>query len=374
MSVNSTARAPFHWVGVSENPGDAPTYWGTLSASAETLRAIEDIFDQPTLHFAFYDAQRDACMFMALDAEGYRRTSFLDRFRAAPYARDKALLVGVPRTDLLHRALPLALKSHFIFHTGHCGSTLLSRALGALTESLALREPPVLSWAAEALRNDASALETTARIELSATLIARRFVSAAPTIVKATSWTSNLAPRLLARTPEARAVCLYQPLAEHVISLFAYTSNDVLRAAQTARIDLGLEASEDAPAELIALGWMGRIWSMHALADQLGQRVCFLSRDELQTAPEASLRRVLTHFEIEPRSGPLLAPEVWQWNAKAMTEPYNAAAKREARAGARAQLAAEIAAAERYVQQLCERRPELHAAIERVSRADCVSA
>lgn len=368
MRVNTTARAPFLWVGVARSEAEPAAYWSALQADSAALRDVDALFDRPTLHCVAFDRARDAGLFVRLDKTSYRSASFLDHARLAPLLLDPASMIGVPRENLIQRVPAAPLTTHYIFHTAHCGSTLLSRALAAVSNCLPLREPPVLRWAAEAQRSAPQAQDTADCLALSAALVGRRFDPSAPAVVKATSWASNLGMDLLARDPGARALCLYQSLDEHVIALLPYAESDVQAAARTAQEDLGLTVEPRSSPEQIALGWVGRAWSMHQLEGGFPGRVAFLSRQSLLASPAESLLGVVEHFGltvVQPGQ-PLLAPEVWQRSAKAPSEPFDAAAWGDLQARGRATFAAEIDAAQRLVDELCSRHPPLCAAIERL--------
>ncbi|MCB1606124.1 MAG: hypothetical protein KDI71_03975, partial [Xanthomonadales bacterium] len=65
--------------------------------------------------------------------------------------------VWMPMETLLSAEPPLAPPAPLgIFHIGHCGSTLLSRMLGALPGVLSIREPLILRTVAELYRQPAA--------------------------------------------------------------------------------------------------------------------------------------------------------------------------------------------------------------------------
>src|SRR5579862_7220762 len=100
--------------------------------------AEEDLVRSPA--WLPVDAAADGVSLVRLDEEDYRRSSFLDqRLLALGYERSLCA-----RETLGSAAARLAPPSHYIFHTGHVGSTLISRLLGEHSAFFVLREPAVL--------------------------------------------------------------------------------------------------------------------------------------------------------------------------------------------------------------------------------------
>src|SRR5579862_3010025 len=86
----------------------------------------------------------DTVRLLRLDAAAYRAASFLDQrlLRSAPRE------ARIPGAQLAAAAAGLTPCARYLFHTGHVGSTLLSRLIGAREEFFALREPALLRAAA----------------------------------------------------------------------------------------------------------------------------------------------------------------------------------------------------------------------------------
>src|SRR5215831_12947593 len=101
----------------------------------------------PELYPFAFDPGRDGIFFIRMDAPAYRRASFLDERLLTSETRGQ----WVPFADVA-RAMPApsARPLHFIFHSGHVGSTLLSRMLDETGKVLSLREPLPLRTMAEA--------------------------------------------------------------------------------------------------------------------------------------------------------------------------------------------------------------------------------
>jgi hypothetical protein len=101
--------------------------------------AADEIAASPAW-FPLETIEGEAMRLIQLDEAAYRAASFLDqRLLGAGYRQSAcalALLSGA--------AERLAAPAHYIFHTGHVGSTLVSRLLGAHQSFFALREPALL--------------------------------------------------------------------------------------------------------------------------------------------------------------------------------------------------------------------------------------
>jgi len=107
--------------------------------SAPAVRfSIADIVNTPAYYPVTFDTVQDRVLLTRMSEADYRVSSFLDeRMLASGMGA-----VWVPEAELAIasrqvKAHPL----HFIFHSGHVGSTLLSRLLDELPGVLGLREP-----------------------------------------------------------------------------------------------------------------------------------------------------------------------------------------------------------------------------------------
>ncbi|HEY0301614.1 MAG TPA: hypothetical protein VGC36_09790, partial [Rhizomicrobium sp.] len=125
----------------------------------------------PVLYPQKYDTAHDAVLFVEMSEAGYRAASFLDDRILTPATRGGWMPAAQAEQALRGFADPKPL--HFIFHTGHVGSTLLSRLVEEAGGVLGLREPLPLRTLAEMQDSGAAALA--ARLALFATLWRRGF-------------------------------------------------------------------------------------------------------------------------------------------------------------------------------------------------------
>ena len=165
---------------------------------------IDDLFASPD-HY-LHSFERGAAVFVPMDRASYRRSIFLDHRMAAAAAGSHS----IPVADLIGRAgRPAA--TGWIFHIAHCGSTLLARALGEMSDNLVLREPLALRQAA--LAPDEAALRPLL------TMLGKRYAAGRPTVIKANVPVNFILERIAAVDSEARAILLYCGLCDYLSAI-----------------------------------------------------------------------------------------------------------------------------------------------------------
>lgn len=246
-----------------------------------------------------------------MDANTYRAASFLDDRILGPNTRgawlpgaavaEAARLVADPR--------PL----HFIFHTGHVGSTLVSRLLDETGMLLSLREPLPLRTLADAHdvlaapESLLSALQFDALLDMMQRLWSRGYDWTRGVIVKATSSTGRAAGPLLQARPDARAIYLNVRAEPYLATLLggANSATD-LRGHGPGRMRRLQRRLQAPPAplhglsigELAALGWLVETMSQQEAAGNHPERMLALDFDGLLADVPAGMERVLAHFGL----------------------------------------------------------------------------
>lgn len=227
----------------------------------------------------------------------------------------------------------------WIFHIGHCGSTLLSRLLetwsgcGVLREPTPLREIAALCDAGDAERGDAGR-DADALLSAFARYWARPTSAVQRHLVKATSSCNVLIEPLLETAPEDRIVLLDMPLRTYLATLLKSPGSiDDARASATSRwsdlcrrtgidrqaIDLATLDS----AETCAMGWLAEQTRFAALLDRAPAAVLRVDFERLLAAPETTLRAVAAHFDLDPEALPaVLVSPWWSRYAKAGDHAY----------------------------------------------------
>ena len=167
----------------------------------------------PALFPHSLDLPGDRIAFIELNRAQYDEASFLDARILTP--RTPGRTVPWAQAAAAIESAGLVERCNYIFHIGHVGSTLVSRLLGSHARAFALREPLLLRSFAQ-LREQAvlgrpvwDAARYQARLEAALKMLSRSFAPGETTLVKATSFVSELADELLARPAAPRALLMY---------------------------------------------------------------------------------------------------------------------------------------------------------------------
>ena len=157
----------------------------------------QSVAASPELYPVEFDPSCGRVRLIRLREEDYRAASFLD---------ERLLVRGATETSIdwmefAAAAEPIPLACDFIFHIGHVGSTLLARLLGTHERVFALREPALLRLLATGPGDDA-------RLETLLRLYSRTWRAPQRSLVKATSFVSQIGPAMLRKAPSSRAVLM----------------------------------------------------------------------------------------------------------------------------------------------------------------------
>lgn len=254
--------------------------------------------------------------------------SFLDERALRPDTQG----VWVPLDAVLEAHQPItAAPLDFIFHIGHCGSTLLSRLVQAWPGVQALREPLPL----RTLAGVEADVRRDALLSRLCDLWARRPAGVARTVVKATSSCNGLIEPLLAFRPQARAILLQAPLRSYLATILK--SQDSLRDVQAAwpgraavlrRHGVGIDTAlaADDPVLPVAAGWLAEQLRFDALErGPYGERLLRVDFEALLAAPQRVLEDIARHFDLPAQDldAALGSPE-WRRYSKATTHAYDA--------------------------------------------------
>jgi hypothetical protein len=178
---------------VKPNSGDGDWFRQQLSAS-------------PALYPISIDGQTQAVQFVSLTSIDYASASFHDSRMLQPNVATE----WRPWTDVRNAAADLPVRCHFIFHISHVGSTLLSRLLGQHPGLFALREPAILRTLAHQFGALDQSVAPQSRAEFDGQLTvflalwSRTFEREQTTLIKATSFVSEMAELLMHRVANSR--------------------------------------------------------------------------------------------------------------------------------------------------------------------------
>jgi hypothetical protein len=291
------------------------------------------------------DVQGAAVRMVNLDEAAYRAASFLDqRLLLGSFAQEACAVA-----QLEAAAARLQPRAHYIFHTGHVGSTLVSRLIGAHPSFFSLREPALL----RALATPAATAPLPS-LRGTLALLGRTWRPGQRAVVKVTSFVSELATMILAASEQPAAVFMFaRPLA-YLQCIFAGANsrleNRHLGAARLQRLQRRLGVGCAAPdprseGEGIAMSWLCEMTALREAAERFASQVLWVDFDAFLRDPLAGLRTICDRLGARPAdqelealvSGPLM-----QQYSKAPEHSYDAALRRELLECADREHAAEI--------------------------------
>ena len=273
----------------------------------------------PDVHVAKFELAREAALLIKFDQGAYRAASFLDERIQTPATRGG----WVPLADVVRKAAEVrnARPLRFIFHTGHAGSTLVSRLLDEAGTVLSLREPLPLRQLAAA--HDAvgsvSSLLSQAQfdglLESFLRFWSRGYETTRFAVVKATSATGRLAPAMFAKRGDARGIYMNLRAEPYLATLLGGQNSHVdLRGHGVERmrrlqmlVATGLTPLYRlSPGELAAASWLAETWSQRTALDSDGDRIIAVDFDALLADVPGQMRRIAEHFGLPP-DAPFLA-------------------------------------------------------------------
>ena len=265
----------------------------------------------PDVYVQKFDLVRDVALLIQLDANAYRTASFLDDRVLRPTT--KGAWVPLSRVIEASRCIQSAQPIQFIFHTGHVGSTLLSRLLDETNAVLSLREPSTLRLLAEALdvldKPESLLNHPSFDVLLDAfiRLWGRGYGGTRSVVVKATSSAGRLAPALLARRPEMRAVYLNLRAEPYLTTLLAGQNSPLdlkghgperMRRLQSFGATPPSALHQMSLGEMAAMSWLVETWSQANAMKAGGVRVIGVDFDKMLANIAGEVGRIVRHLEI----------------------------------------------------------------------------
>lgn len=317
---------------------------------------LQSRMGSPELFPYSLDFRGDTVSFINLSRAGFEGASFLDA-RVLPPGVVPQPIVWREAAAAIHGA-KLAEGCDYIFHIGHVGSTLMSRLLGTHPRVFALREPLVLRQLA-ALREH----EGEERIAGCLKLLSRTFEPSQRALVKATSFVSEFAARLLARPSAPRALMMYVAPESYLATILGGpNSRQEARLLAPSRLErLHRRIGENAwpletmsEGEMLALGWASEMTALTAAVHSAADRLLPVNFDRFLHRPEPHLHAALRHLGIEASTaelGAMIAGPHLRRYSKAPEYAYDAALRLEILSEARIRNAAEIHSGLRWLER-----------------------
>jgi hypothetical protein len=338
-----------------------------------TEALLSGLAASPDVYVQKIDLARAAALLVQLSEGAYRAASFLDdRILTAGLKGGWASVASLCEAA---RAIPAPRPLHFIFHTGHVGSTLLSRLLDESGCVLSLREPLPLRTLADArdvLALPESLLSQSDFDSLADALLqvwSRGYRTTHSVVLKATSSACRMAGVLLDRRSSARAVYLNLDAEPYITTLLAGENSGIdLRGHAPVRIrQLGARIEAPLPqlhvlslGELAAMSWLAETWNQHDVLTRFGARVVPIDFDEMLADVAAAVRRVAEHFQLplEARwlAGVAHSPVLTRYS-KSPDFEYSPQVRRDLLGASRQKHAVQIAAGLRWLEDLARSQP-----------------
>ncbi len=257
------------------------------------------------------DFVRDAALVVRLDASAYRTASFLDDRILGPATT--GAWIPFARVAEAARRVTRGRPVHFIFHTGHVGSTLVSRLLDETEAVLSLREPLPLRTLADAhdALGRADSLVSDAQFDLALAtftmLWSRGYPRTSAVVIKATSSAGRLAPSLLEHYVGSRAIYLNLATEPYLATLLAGQNSPIdLRGHGPERIRR-LQSVVEEPlrplhamsvGELAAMSWLAESHSQHEAVARFPGRVVAIDFDAFLAHVPEDMARIVGHFGL----------------------------------------------------------------------------
>lgn len=307
------------------------------------------------------DIASDRALLVTMSEADYRAASFLDNRLLQPSAgQAQRRMQWAECSSLKAQVAPRTLRddAQFIFHIGHVGSTLIARLLGEAEDTLSLREPQVLRQFAElkAIKGEAHSPWSTEvfdeQLATNLRWLSRTFHQGQRSLVKATSFVSDLAPEILQGTRKAVFLTLSPErylqtilAGENSRAELAALSSDRLKRLHARLGQAPFKLWELDEATRAAMGWA---CEMTALQEAQSHNVMRVDFDAFLRAPAEQLTDIARFLDIamtEEAATALVAGPIMQQYSKAPEHGYSPQLREEVLADAARERADDIRAA-----------------------------
>ena len=329
---------------------------------------LATLYSSPALLPQKLDLIARRTLLLEVDERLYHQSSFLDDRMIDD--RTSGFWTGL-------EALPPPVRQRsalWIFHIGHCGSTLLSRLLPALCPVLPVREPPPLRTLAETLRllgDPLCRLRDVQWQQLFLTYVAlysRTYDERAIALIKPSSDCSNLIRPALDAHAGSRSILMHQSLETYLAAMLVGPDPrlDIEGHAVTRLMDLHaflgdretLRLYELKPVERVVVGWFAGVAGLHQALRACEGRVHALDFDVFVQDPASEILR-LTRFigmpANEDQVSAVVGGTLMKTYAKAPEYRFSPSDRASQLAENRRRSAAEIDAGLRWAESLVQR-------------------
>lgn len=298
-----------------------------------------------------YDAQRDAFQFQDVARDRRNAAPFLTDQDLGLTARPLAFTRGEIRQRLAGSAPRAPL--HFLFHSGFCSSTMLVKAFDHPGTAAGLSEPVVLNDLVGTRRRGAAPDAVRAVTGDALALLARGYREGEAVVVKPSNIVNPRITELLELAPDARAVLLYAPLEDFLLSVArkglwcrVWVRQLLAGFRQDGFVDFGFSGEDlflQTDLQIAAIGWLAQQRHFAAILEQMPDRVRSLDSATLNADPAGMVGTAMEFFAIAAPDPEDLAESPALARDSKTGAAYSRDAYREAIAGVRAAHGEEIA-------------------------------
>lgn len=336
------------------------------------------LLDGPRLFPQKIDLRSETALFIETDAQFYRSASFLDdRILSSEIRGFWASLSDLDQMPTQMKTNP----AHWVFHHGHCGSTLLTRLLDATPQVIALREPGILRTIAE-LQVDIDTPESIWRPEtfehrlaLFSKLFGRLNPGNSAAVVKPSSFCNDLGIGILRQEPRAKALGIFTTLEDYIATILGGENTPLeMRALAPMRLRrlnkrlgpndwrlFSLRAGECA-----AMCWASEMAALHEVAAMSGSRWRWIEFERLLTSPREVLAEVHSHLGVSVPAAQMeamLAGPIMQQYSKAPEHHFDLQTRKELLTEYRLAHADEILSGKKWLEAAARKFPKLSALV-----------
>ena len=274
--------------------------------STDRMLSPGDIVNSPTW-FPLSRAADGRVTMVHLTESAYRHASFLDE----RLLQQEYLQTLCEPTVLAEAAASLAARSDYIFHIGHCGSTLISRLVGAHEGFLSVREPKLLRTLIEdhfSPPHPAAAVSATVHgpsLEVVLRLLSRTWHPTQRACIKVTTLANDGISLILGATESPSALFVCSSAFNYLRNILAGPNSRVesrALAPRRWRRLLRLAPAEDIPlprseGEIIMMNWLSEMTALHSASQSkvsrhLRVRILWVNFDRFLAAPASSLQGI----------------------------------------------------------------------------------
>lgn len=286
-----------------------------------------------------YDPRRDSLTFAYLPRDAQRAITFLDpRFIERSAESGSVQIAQLPAGAIRDNAGPL----QFIFHTGFCCSTLLTRALDIPGISMGLKEPAVLASFADYWSNSRRNVGAFEALSATVDLLSRPLTPGETQVVKPSTIVNHIMPQLLHARQDAKAILLYSSLDSFLRAIARRGVEGRIFARQMFRqfapvnpLDSG-HSDDDAilfsDLQVAAQAWLMQISFMDQITKRFGvDRIRVLDAGTLLADPARTLKQVGAFFDMNltlERAQQVASSGIFREHAKELGRPFDAAAQK----------------------------------------------